>query len=54
MNIIYCEGEEIIERYKAAGKLGAIMTMVGFSVYPLSANVHGIVKSLLHQSYCNS
>jgi len=54
VNIISCEEEESIERYEAARKQGARMTMAGFSVYPLSANVKYTVKSLLHQSYCNS
>jgi hypothetical protein len=54
VNIIACEGEERIERYEVAGKWRARMTMAGFSVYPLSANVKDTVKSLLHQSYCNS
>lgn len=54
VNIIACEGEERIERYEVAGKWRARMTMAGFSVYPLSANVKDTVKSLLCQSYCNS
>lgn len=53
VNIIACEGEERIERYEVAGKWRARMTMAGFNVYPLSANVKDTVKSLLQQ-YCNS
>ena len=54
VNIIACEGEERIERYEVAEKWRSRMTMTGFSAYPLSVNVKDTVKSLLHQSYCNS
>lgn len=47
MNIIACEGEERIERYEVTGKWRARVTMAGFSVYHLSANVKDTVKSLL-------
>ncbi|KAJ6803224.1 scarecrow-like protein 1 isoform X2 [Iris pallida] len=52
VNIVACEGADRIERYEAAGKWRARMTMAGFVSCPLSTYVNGEIKSLL-KSYCN-
>lgn len=51
VNIIACEGADRIERYEAAGKWRARMTMAGFVSCPLSTSVNGAIRSLL-KSYC--
>ncbi|PKA53755.1 Scarecrow-like protein 1 [Apostasia shenzhenica] len=52
VNIVACEGADRIERYEAAGKWRARMTMAGFISCPLSSYVNGAIRSLL-KSYCD-
>ncbi|KAG0500051.1 hypothetical protein HPP92_000123 [Vanilla planifolia] len=52
VNIVACEGTDRIERYEAAGKWRARMTMAGFVSCPLSSYVNGTIRSLL-EFYCN-
>nr|QDL88521.1 scarecrow-like protein 1-like isoform X1 [Cymbidium sinense]QDL88522.1 scarecrow-like protein 1-like isoform X2 [Cymbidium sinense] len=52
VNIVACEGADRIERYEAAGKWRARMTMAGFVSCPLSSYVNGAIRSLL-KSYCD-
>ncbi|EOA39969.1 hypothetical protein CARUB_v10008658mg [Capsella rubella] len=53
VNIVACEGEERIERYEAAGKWRARMTMAGFNPKPMSARVINNLQNLIKQQYCN-
>ncbi|XP_074561713.1 scarecrow-like protein 1 [Curcuma longa] len=52
VNIVACEGAERIERYEAAGKWRARMTMAGFVSCPFSSNVNASIRALL-KSYCD-
>jgi len=52
VNIVACEGTDRIERYEAAGKWRARMTMAGFKSCHLSTFVNGAIKSQL-KSYCD-
>lgn len=52
VNIVACEGADRIERYEAAGKWRARMTMAGFASCPLSSYVNGAIRSQL-KSYCD-
>ncbi|OAY83247.1 scarecrow-like protein 1 [Ananas comosus] len=52
VNIVACEGADRIERYEAAGKWRARMTMAGFVSCPFNANSSGSIRSLL-KSYCD-
>lgn len=47
VNIVACEGADRIERYEAAGKWRARMTMAGFASCPLSSYVNGAIRSQL-------
>nr|XP_043631741.1 scarecrow-like protein 1 [Erigeron canadensis] len=49
VNIIACEGEERIERYEVSGKWKARMIMAGFQEYPISENVHDMIRNLIKQ-----
>ncbi|KAJ6800716.1 scarecrow-like protein 1 isoform X2 [Iris pallida] len=51
VNIVACEGADRIERYEAAGKWRARMTMAGFVSCPLSSYVNAAIRSML-KSYC--
>ncbi|KAG6512429.1 scarecrow-like protein 1 isoform X1 [Zingiber officinale] len=52
VNILACEGADRIERYEAAGKWKARMTMAGFVSSPFSSNVNVPIRALL-KSYCD-
>ncbi|KAG6503426.1 scarecrow-like protein 1 [Zingiber officinale] len=52
VNIVACEGADRIERYEAAGKWRARMTMAGFVSCPFGSNVNASVRALL-KSYCD-
>lgn len=53
VNIVACEGTERIERYEAAGKWRARMTMAGFRSSPFSAHVNETIRTLLKSAYCD-
>ncbi|KAL5982688.1 Proteasome subunit YC7alpha/Y8 (protease yscE subunit 7) [Asimina triloba] len=53
INIVACEGEDRIERYEAAGKWRARMTMAGFVACPLSSYVNDAIRMLLRKAYCD-
>ncbi|OAY65683.1 Scarecrow-like protein 1 [Ananas comosus] len=46
VNIVACEGTDRIERYEAAGKWRARMTMAGFVSCPFSSNTSGAIRAL--------
>ncbi|KAJ1286512.1 hypothetical protein BS78_03G358000 [Paspalum vaginatum] len=52
VNILACEGPDRVERYEAAGKWRARMTMAGFTPCPFNSTVISGIKSTL-KSYCN-
>lgn len=52
VNIVACEGEDRIERYEAAGKWRARMTMAGFISSSFSSSVSKAIRSQVKE-YCD-
>ncbi|KAE8709118.1 Chitin-inducible gibberellin-responsive protein 1 [Hibiscus syriacus] len=49
VNMIACEGPERVERHELLGKWRSILTMAGFSPYPLSSSVTIAVRDMLKE-----
>ena len=47
VNIIACEGKEMVERHELLGKWRSRLTMAGFKPFPLSCYVNSVIKNLL-------